>query len=120
MSDVTIRSYTKERQAGILKQLRDGMNKAVLIVENQAKLNVRQEPPKHPRVQFGRLISSITSKVEEAGSQIEGQIGTNVYYGKYLEFGTSRHPAYPWLYPAVESSKDKIVEALKGHEFEVK
>ena len=117
---VTVKFYTKERKAEIMKALRSGMDKAVLIVENQAKLNVTQSPPKHPQVDTGRLRASITSQVVQTGDNIEGQIGTQVFYGAYLEHGTSRMQAYPWLFPAVESSKAKIIDALKGHTFEVK
>ena len=115
MADVTIRSYRKERQAEIISNLQKGLEKVGLIVERQAKINVTQSPPKHPRVQTGRLRASITHNVNPG----EVEIGTNVVYGKYLEFGTSRMPPYPWLFPAVESEKLEIIEALKGHTFEV-
>uniref|UniRef100_A0A6M3KTR9 Putative tail protein n=1 Tax=viral metagenome TaxID=1070528 RepID=A0A6M3KTR9_9ZZZZ len=108
-SSVTIKSYRKERESEILNSLQKGLEKAGLIVERQAKINVSQSSG-HPRVQTGRLRSSITHEVEQG----QVSIGTNVYYGKYLEFGTVNHPPYPWLYPAVESEKSKIIEALKG------
>jgi hypothetical protein len=46
------------------------------------------------------------------GEVIGVTIGTNVYYGKYLEVGTVNHPPYAWLMPAVELSRDKIVKLL--------
>ena len=112
-SSVTIKSYRKERQAEILDSLQKGLEKAGLIVERQAKINVSQSPPSHPQVQTGRLRSSITHEVSEG----EVVIGTNVVYGRYLELGTSHNPPYPWLYPAMELKKPEIIEALKGHEF---
>ncbi len=115
MSSVTIKSYRKEREKEILEGLQKGLEKVGLIVERQAKINVSQSPPSHPQVQTGRLRSSITHEVGEG----EVVIGTNVVYGKYLEFGTSKMPNYPWLFPAVELKKPEIIEALKGHTFEV-
>ena len=113
MSSVTIKSYRKERELEIISGLQKGLEKVGLIVERQAKINVTQSPPSHPQVQFGRLRASITHNVSPG----EVEIGTNVYYGKYLEHGTSRMPPYPWLFPAVELKKPDIIEALKGHEF---
>jgi len=114
MVDVTIKSYRKEREKEILDGLQKGLEKVGLIVERQAKINVSQSTG-HPKVQTGRLRASITHNVNPG----EVEIGTNVYYGKYLEFGTVNHPPYAWLYPAVEYSKPQIIEALKGHEFSI-
>ena len=115
MADVTIRSYRKERQAEIISGLQKGLEKVGLIVERQAKINVTQSPPSHPQVQTGRLRSSITHNVSPG----EVEIGSNVVYSKYLEFGTSKMSPYPWLFPAVELKKPEIIEALKGHEFTI-
>ncbi|MFA5037988.1 MAG: HK97 gp10 family phage protein [Candidatus Izemoplasmatales bacterium] len=110
MADVTIKSYRKEREKEILDSLQKGLEKAGLIVERQAKINVSQSTG-HPKVQTGRLRASITHNVNPG----EVEIGTNVYYGKYLEHGTVNHPPYAWLFPAVELKKPEIIEALKGH-----
>ena len=109
MSSVTIRSFRKEREKEILNGLQKGLEKAGLIVERQAKINVSQSTG-HPQVQTGRLRSSITHNVNPG----EVEIGTNTVYGKYLEFGTSKMPPYPWLFPAVEESRNDIIKVLKG------
>jgi HK97 gp10 family phage protein len=113
MSTVTIKSYRKEREKEIIDGLQKGLEKAGLIVERQAKINVTQSPPKHPQVQTGRLRASITHNVSPG----EVEIGSNVVYSKYLEFGTSKMSPHPFLFPAVELKKPQIIEALKGHEF---
>jgi len=110
MADVTIKSYRKEREREIIDGLQKGLEKVGLIVERQAKINVSQSGSKHPQVVTGRLRSSITHNVSPG----EVEIGTNVYYGKYLEHGTVNHPPYAWLFPAVELKKLEIIEALKG------
>jgi len=115
MADVTIRSFRKEREKEILDGLQKGLEKVGLIVERQAKINVSQSGSKHPQVVTGRLRSSITHNVSSG----EVEIGSNVIYSKYLEFGTSKMPPYPWLFPAVELKKPEIIEALKGHEFTI-
>jgi HK97 gp10 family phage protein len=113
MSNVTIRSYRKEREKEITDGLQKSMEKVGALVERQAKINVTKSPPEHPQVQTGRLRSSIIHQVTNEGNEITAEIGTNVVYSKYLEFGTSRHSPFPWLFPAVELKKPKIIEILK-------
>ncbi len=114
---VTVKSYRVEREKEILDNLQSGMGKAVLIVENQAKINVSKSPPEHPQVQTGRLRASIISQVTEQENEIIGEIGTNVVYGKFLELGTVRHLPYAWLFPAVEMKREEIKDALKSKGF---
>ena len=44
----------------------------------------------------------------------EGKVGTDVTYAPYVEFGTIKMPAQPFLFPALEKNKNRIVELLKG------
>ena len=123
---VTIKSYRKERQAEILNGLQKGLERAGLLVERQAKINVSQTTG-HPQVQDGHLKRNIIYEVGDG----EVTIGTNVKYGKYLEFGFIQKPGlyipelnrvtkggqvgpYPWLFPALEEKKPEIIKALKG------
>ena len=113
MTNVTVKSYRKEREAEIINGLQSAMEKVGAIVERDAKINVSKSPPEHPQVQTGRLRSSIIHQVTGGGNEITTEIGTNVAYSKHLEFGTVNHPPYPFLFPAVESNRDKIIELLK-------
>jgi len=108
-SFVTVISHRQEIEGKLTDNLQSALEKIGLVVERQAKINVSQSSG-HPKVQTGRLRSSITHEV----GQGEVAIGTNVYYGKYLEFGTSKMPPYPWLFPAVESNRQNIINLLKG------
>ena len=109
MADVTIRSYRKERESEILSSLQKGLEKVGLIVERQAKINVSQSTG-HPQVQTGRLRASIIHEVNKDSVSI----GSNVIYSKYLEFGTSKMPPYPFLFPAVEANRENIIDILKS------
>lgn len=53
-------------------------------------------------VDTGRLRASITHKADETTAYI----GTNVEYGKYVELGTKRHRAQPFLQPAAQDHTD--------------
>lgn len=65
-------------------------------------------------VDTGRLRNSISHTQDDRAAYI----GTNVEYGPYVEFGTSRQRAKPYIKPAVVDHVDeykKIVERnLKG------
>jgi len=119
MTQVTIKSYRKEREKEIIDGLQKSMEKVGAIVERQAKINVSKSPPEHPQVQTGRLRASIIHQVKSEGNEIVAEIGTNVTYSKHLEFGTSRMLPYHWLFPAVEMKRNEIIETLKGREFKV-
>lgn len=53
-------------------------------------------PGEPPAVQTGRLSQSIAYNIVAPN---RAEIGTNVFYGAYLEFGTSKMDARPWLFP---------------------
>lgn len=60
-------------------------------------------------VQTGRLRGSITHTHDDESAYI----GTNVEYAPYVELGTSRRTAKPYLKPAVQNNKDvfkKIID----------
>lgn len=57
---------------------------------------------------FARLIghAAVVNAFNDLLNQWAGDpdwaIGTNVEYGRFLELGTRKMPAYPWLAPAVK------------------
>ena len=57
----------------------------------------------------GNLRNSITYKVKEE----EAIVGTNVEYAPYVEFGTSKMEAQPYLEPSLHNNKKKIEKLLK-------
>ena len=68
-------------------------------ITTSAKRNASGRPG--PRVITGRLRSSIDWEVGRLGAVLVARIGTNVHYAPYVELGTSRAPAYPFLRPAL-------------------
>lgn len=65
---------------------------------------VRRRTP----VDTGRLRSSIAHEADEN----EVVVGTNVHYAKYVELGTRRQNAQPYLVPGVVSAKPAIKRIL--------
>lgn len=77
---------------------RDLARRAVRV-ESRAKLNASGRPG--PRVRTGRLRSSISWAIGQDGRGLYAVVGTNVFYAKWLELGSDRAPAYPFLRPAL-------------------
>ena len=69
-------------------------------------------PGEYPMTDTGRLASSIIVIVPSA-SRIEGKVGANIKYGAFLEFGTSRMAARPWLLPSFEKAKVDVSKEVK-------
>jgi len=66
------------------------------------------EPPKSDT---GRLVSQIFVDIDADG--FGATVGTNLDYGLYLEVGTSKMSARPWLTPTLETLQPKLVKQFK-------
>lgn len=81
------------------------------LMENVVKevaIRVDAEAKKKAPVDTGNLRASITMEVDG----LEATVGTNVEYAPFIEFGTSRQQAQPFMTPAkqkVENQVDKIL-----------
>lgn len=89
------------------------LSRRAIRVTNHAKLNAtgrqvegaNNPEGRGPRVQTGRLRSSITWELRHgADGQLEARVGTNVEYGYYLETGLRGGRTYPFLRPALPSA----------------
>jgi HK97 gp10 family phage protein len=63
---------------------------------------------------FGVLSRSIGSQVIVAADGLGGQVKVGprkkAYWGLFLEFGTKRQPAFPFIRPAFETKKEAVLE----------
>ena len=66
----------------------------------------------YPMSDSGRLAANVDRTVAST-SKPQSEVGTNIIYGPYLEFGTSKMAARPWLMPS-------FIKAAKGIETELK
>lgn len=79
----------------------DAMRDSVLIIDRGAKQNAP--------VDTGRLRASITPAITSSGEDVEGVVGTNVYYAPFQEFGTRRGlKGKRYMQRAFEDNLDKI------------
>ena len=103
-------SHKEARQKELIQKILQGMTKAVLIVERQAKINANFTQG----YQTGGILNAITNEVEQARNDITGIVKVNKDYAPFVEHGTVNMAAQPFLFPALESSKSAIAEALKN------
>lgn len=103
-----VKNYSDQFLKTLQKDVRTEITRIVLTVERNAKESMRgggkphvpSRPGEPPRVDMGRLRSSITHEIVG----MVGRVGTNVKYGRYLELGTSKMLPRPWLIPALKKS----------------
>ena len=77
-----------------------------MIIETDAK---RRCP-----VDTGRLRASLTTDVEREGkTTFVLKVGTNVEYASFVETGTSRMAAQPFLRPAVDAKAKDVVDEIR-------
>lgn len=91
MSDVSFESKAPEVQAA----LKAAKAKALEIIGGKAETYAKLLCP----VDTGRLRNSITHRQEDENTEV---IGTNVKYAPYVELGTVKQKAKPYLRPAAE------------------
>jgi HK97 gp10 family phage protein len=61
-------------------------------------------------VDTGRLRASITTELK----RLAAEVGTDVEYAPYQEFGTYKMDANPYLRPALNKHKDDFIRSLKS------
>lgn len=91
-----VESHVKELTAEMESKIPAILEKCGLVAEGYAK---RLCP-----VDTGNLRNSITHVVVPGESTV--YIGTNVYYGPYVEMGTVRTKAQPFIKPAIVDNKN--------------
>lgn len=90
-------------------------NKTETVEKDVSKLikntlhNIERDAKKSCPVDTGRLRGSITTNII---STYSGEVGTNVEYAGWVEYGTRYQSAQPYFEPAVEKNEDKFNEEL--------
>ena len=119
--EITLTSNKDE----ILNALGEQLGQAAIAIGMAAESNAKQEitksvydtpESKSGYVRTGRLRNSITYGVDTSEPAV--YVGTNVEYGPFVELGTSKMAARPFLKPAVENYgeqyRDLTEQAMKS------
>ena len=76
---------------------------------NPRRTHKASAPGEAPASDTGNLVSQIRDKEENKDLV---KVESNALYSSFLEFGTSKMLARPFLFPATERSRPKIVKAV--------
>lgn len=106
----------------ILNKLQ-GMGENVGRLENKALKNAAepllQDAKANVPVRTGKLKEGINiGKIKNKGGVkyilvgVERGDNSEIFYGKFIEFGTSKRAAQPFLQPAYEKNKNRIKEII--------
>ncbi len=86
-------------------------------VPGTQRLYTASAPGEPPAQATGGLRGSIKTTVSGEDKKIVGRVGTDLEYGKELEFGSRKVAPRPWLYPSFEKASPKVKEILDGKWF---
>lgn len=92
-------------------QVADGIGSAVGAALEEIGLLAEGYAARKCPVDTGNLRGSIAHEVDAAGGAV--YIGTNVEYAPYVELGTSRQKAQPFLRPAASEHGEQYRQVLK-------
>lgn len=92
-------------------QVADGIDSAIRAALEEIGLLAENYAAKKCPVDTGNLRGSITYEVDAADNAV--YIGTNVEYAPYVELGTSRQKAQPFLRPAASEHGAQYRRVLK-------
>ena len=100
----------KDNTEEIKKKARENLMTALELIAQQAEANAVYEITALGAVDTGNLRRNIEHGVD---GEDTAYVGTNVEYGKYVEYGTSKMPARPFLKQAVENHKAEYKKLLE-------
>lgn len=89
----------------------EGIESAIAVALEKIGLLAENYAAKECPVDTGNLRGSITYEVDTADNAV--YIGTNVEYAPYVELGTSRQKAQPFLRPAASEHGAQYRQVLK-------
>lgn len=105
-------------QAKINRAIRTEISKVAEAIRRDARSHL-DDSGVRPVSRTGRLARSLD--IVPSADGLNARITTRLDYGAFLEFGTRRMPAYPWLGPAVarhaagfRQDIRKLLRALHG------
>ena len=80
---------------------------------NPNRTHTASAPGEYPMSDTGRLASSIQFELPTNRTRPQGVVGTNLNYGKFLEFKPANRGGRPWLSRAVKESTAKADTLLQ-------
>jgi HK97 gp10 family phage protein len=99
------KSYLEEREQELRRASKGALIESLKTIEGRAAENCP--------VDTGRLKGSIDSDYKLSLNGFDGRVGTNVKYAQYVEGGTKKMDAQPFLSPAFYNSQSEVKQFFK-------
>lgn len=87
------------------------LNEVVEVIE-QTALKVERDAKFNTPVDTGNLRHSITAEVLKSDKKVHAEIGSDVEYSEFVEFGTSNQKAQPFLIPSFDENVGNLEKAI--------
>ncbi len=101
------------------KVIRSAVRKGAIIVRDKARGYAPKKTgtlKKSIKIRNNKSARGITSF--KIGPTNDKKKGTDVFYGRFQEFGTSKMPAHPFMRPAYDESEkevlDKVIDEIRS------
>lgn len=108
---IRVRVLGQDRLARKLAAIEPALKAAMQREVKIAAVNIQNGARSRVPVDTGRLRNSITHEILADG--LNASVGSNVEYAPFVEFGTRRMRAKPYLFPAFEEERPRYMERLK-------
>tara|TARA_R110000772_G_scaffold78380_1_gene168065 strand:- start:190 stop:621 length:432 start_codon:yes stop_codon:yes gene_type:complete len=96
------------------KSIMSGGSGATVKRYDPSRTHVASKPLESPANDTGFLVSQITTTITpQVDGSVIGQLISSAPYSKALEFGTTNMQPRPFMHPAFESNKRKVLEIFK-------
>lgn len=112
--EFTFQDNSSELKKDMQKAIQKGLEECGKLAKKYAQQELRK-PKAHkngevrPNIITGDLVDSIDYDVYNN----ELYVGTDIFYGTFVEFGTRKTWAYPYLTPAMKNHKEQYRNTLK-------
>jgi HK97 gp10 family phage protein len=131
VGSVELQAKLKKVSERSLELVKHAVFKGVADVEKEAKLSIQRggksgvvyqkynpkrkhkssAPGEPPASDTGFLVSNIKRFID--GDGLGGEVRSRAFYSKFLEFGTSKMLPRPFMFPALEKNRQKIITRIK-------
>lgn len=97
--------WAEDAPKKLTEEARQAVKNRTLEMETNAKARVPTDT--------GHLKRSINTQIKENKKSVIGEVSTNVNYALFVEHGTSKSPAQPFLTPSFVNASKRLEADLK-------
>ena len=105
--------FTLKMNPHAMQEINEALRKGFEIGAIAVHADAVELAPGEPGTSTGNNRRSIDSEVKEEGGRVVAEVFTQSGYGGYLEIGTTKMPARPYLKPAFDKNRELFLRATR-------